>query len=84
MKVYVTKYALTGGIQVWDAEPSFAREERLYAKGQFSGVTLGKDAFKTYDEALKAADAMREKKIAQLNKQVKKLRALTFPKEPPQ
>ena len=86
MKVYVTKYALTLGIKAVECEEGDSG--RLYPKeGQcfhrWTGLKLGKDAHKTYDEAVKAAEAMVLKKVAALEKQAMKLRKMKFPKEAP-
>jgi hypothetical protein len=84
MKIYVTKYALTSGIFSTEAEVNpdgwhgyaigyvevnGARLKRLYKPRDFK---TGR-----FSAIVKAAD-MRDKKIASLEKQIEKLRAMTF------
>jgi hypothetical protein len=79
--VYLSKYALTNGIKEYQAEI-----EGLYAivsdrSGGYVGFrtfALGREAHLTRDAALEKAKKMREKKIASLEKQIKKLKAMTF------
>lgn len=83
--VYVTKYALTQGIFVhevrlgpshesWDDDKPF-----VYTTGRARMIQqfrLGSDAFFTEDEALVAAEKMRQKKLSSLAKSIEKLRNL--------
>lgn len=74
MRVYITKYALTRGIQ----DDTF-EEHGEKTKYVFNGVRLlfsGRDYFYTEEEALAHAEIMREKKIKSLQKQIDKLNKL--------
>ncbi len=81
MKVYVTKYALTKGIQrygraTWKVESMI----RVDIKDQFFGRYFDKpDWHTTYAEAVARAEQMRVDKLNSLRKQLAKLEALTFP-----
>lgn len=77
MTMFVTKYALTAGIQPRD---DLREDKDGYVHGKI-GVEmfkLGRDVFRTRDEAVKAAEAAREKKISSLQEQIRKLNKLTF------
>jgi len=80
MKIYVTKYALTQGIYEVEAEDetggifvAFSGSNRSYTtyyhKGEYE---------LTHAAAVTKANEMREKKIASLKKQIKKLEEMTF------
>ena len=77
VRAYVTKYALTSGIQELDLEPSdggyaydTGRYRTQYCRGEWH---LAKS------DAMAAAEAMRMRKIASLQRQVAKLEAMKFP-----
>lgn len=78
-KVWLTKYALTGGIEETTTHydcignPYIKVEARSYRI-----YKLGRDVHLSREGAVKAADAMRKKKIASLQKQLKALEALKF------
>lgn len=79
MRVWITKYALTTGIYEIEAEitengsafdmhaslPTFYNKE-------------GKDWHRTKEDAIQKAEAMRQKKIVSLKKQIEKLEKLKF------
>lgn len=69
-KVFITKYALTKGILEKEAEiRDYGYEyEIAYVKGEFSSYSLGKEAFRTREQAMERAEKMRLKKIASLKK----------------
>lgn len=72
-RVYITKYALTAGIEVRNAEVS---EYGLWVKELHRHFHLGTDAFESQDEALLDAEMRRRKKIEGLQKQISKLEKL--------
>jgi len=77
-KVFVTKYALSVGIQSMDAEIDIntrmiAVRDRGYVK-YFHGT----DWHLTLEEAKKKAETMRQRKIASLKKQIEKLENIHF------
>lgn len=86
MKVYVTKYALTTGIEVVEVKPPEENEEPqyVYTKGFVQQFIMGKTAFLTYKEAAIAAREMRDKKRASLKKQLTRLNELIFPTNMPE
>lgn len=89
MKAWITKHALTAGVQEVNGAPAntspsifcytVGRSGEQYAHGK------GTDWHITKDGALKRADAMRLSKITSLLKQLEKLRDMEFikPKEKP-
>lgn len=74
---FITKYALTEGIKVRD---DLREDEDGYAYGRpgFEMFKLGRDCFRDHDAAVKAAEKMRGKKVASLEEQIARVRALTF------
>lgn len=83
MKIYVTKYALTEGIEVYDRkEPSNARDELIAVVNSKGMVSYfhGKDWHLTQSEAQDRAEKMRVAKIASLRKSIDKLEKMTFNK----
>ncbi len=79
-KVFITKYALTKGILEKEAEiRDYGYEyEIAYVKGEFSSYPLGKEAFRTREQAMERAEKMRLKKIASLKKQIEALEKMKF------
>lgn len=69
-KVFITKYALTKGILEKEVEiRDYGYEyEIAYVKEEFSSYSLGKEAFRTREQAMERAEKMRLKKIASLKK----------------
>lgn len=81
MKIWISKYALSGGITEHECDPpaeggTYVRLGEPFA--MFVYFTLGRDAHTTREEAAKAAEAARVKKIASVRKQLAKLEALSF------
>lgn len=74
---YVTKYALTGGIEKRD-DLREGDDGYVHGKPGFEVFKLGRDCFRSRDEAVAAAEKVRLKKIASLEKQIAKLRNMTF------
>jgi hypothetical protein len=88
MKYYITRYALTSGIEIVDAEISNVSSNMISNKSDTSSYRRPFYFHKpfwheTYKEALKHAEVMRIKKIISLKKQLAKYENLTF-KEPQQ
>ena len=77
MKVWITKYALTEGITQLEAEPtSFPAMIKISAHEYCHGE--GKEWHRTEADAIACAEIMRLAKIASLEKQIAKYRAMTF------
>jgi hypothetical protein len=77
MKVFITKYAMTGGrIQERDLELWGHDGSRVWDRHQSYG--LGKDAHTSEAAAKEAAEAMRSKRIESLQKQIAKLEKMKF------
>lgn len=81
MKVYITKFALTKGVLVANAEPDPNSKEHMVVRGavpwQDFRFGLG-DWHTDRDKAEKRAVSMRDAKVKQLELQADKLRALEF------
>lgn len=79
-KVFITKYALTKGILEKEAEIRDYGNGyiRAYMKGEFSSYSLGKECFRTREQAMERAEKMRLKKIASLKKQIEALEKMKF------
>ena len=82
MKVFVTKYALSSGIQEVEGELA-ASTPSMFCQKTTSGWTTyyhgeGKKWHRTKEGALAKAEAMRVAKIASLRKQITKLQEMTF------
>lgn len=80
---YITKYALTRGI--YAVEATELNSDAIRVPGDLSKGTYkhffhgeGKEWHRTWADACKRAEEMKEKKIASLSKQIKKLEAKTF------
>ena len=79
MKVYVTKYALTLGIQ--EREVKEGINGSVVDNSAFIGQTFhiqGKGWHKTMESAKKEAERMRASRIKALEKQIEKLKELKF------
>lgn len=76
--IYITKYALTDGILVREGEPTHTEGGYFYKyePGALTSSIYGKDVYLAPEPALKRAEEMRVKKIASLEKQIKKLQTL--------
>lgn len=83
-KVYVTKYALTKGIQerVMNVVKLDFDDNIYYARAlesfDWTSFRIGTEAFLTKEEAIKKAEKMRIRKIKSLKKQIEKLDKLKF------
>lgn len=79
--VYITRYALSKGIKVLEAEVLLEREEGSsykYIRDGYGFLYINKDFFLTKSEAIKKAEEMKKKKLLSLRKQVEKLEKMTF------
>lgn len=81
MKVFITKYALSAGIQEEDVE--ICREDVSMCSYRTARMSCdnylnGNEFHKTREEAVRHAESMRVKKIASLQKQLAKLEKLKF------
>ena len=78
---YIAKYALSKGkIEVVTGERSECDPEWVTSKhgGLWSTFKLGREIFRTREEAVAKADELRKKRIASLHKQIKKLSEMEF------
>lgn len=81
-KVYITKYALSKGIEKVDTELyKSAISNEYYTREGYNCYFIGRDAFTIESQAIDKAEEMRVKKIASLKKQIEKLEKLNFKKE---
>ena len=78
MIVWISKYALSAGITKHDAKISNGYAYPGAPFMSYVGFKLGKDAHDTEEGAIRAAEAMRIKKIAALKKQIAKLESMRF------
>ena len=77
MKVWITKYALSGGLKVEEAEQCRSNSKLYSVRGYQSSFWDSELAF-THEDAVIKANEMRIRKIASLHKQIAKLEKLTF------
>jgi len=82
MKVYITKYALTKGVIVFEGE-MYDSELKNAFRGKrtpkhYDEYFNGKDVHFTKESALKQCEEMKIKKLQSLDKQVKKISAIEF------
>ena len=75
--MFITKYALTKGIQERD-DLKVKDDGFAYGKPGYESFKVGRECFHTREEAAAAAEALRLKRIASLESQIDKLRKLTF------
>lgn len=77
MKVWISKYALSAGVQ--EVECGDITDGCAYSPyGGCNWLKMGIDAHDSREEAVAKAEKDRIKKIASLEKQIKKLKAKTF------
>jgi len=79
MKVWLTKYALSSGIEV--VEDARIENGRVYPGGKYFSFTvfhLGDDAHDTEVAAIADAEKRRLKKLGSLHKQIAKLERMEF------
>ena len=80
MIIWVTKYALTQGIIEVDADASETNGMASYRPDAKSAINYvhGNDWWARKEDALLRAEEMRIKKLLSLDRQMKKISALTF------
>ena len=87
MKVFISKWALTGGIEEaggiivrgLSGTEYFKQGGPSYAARPL--LTVGKDVHATREAAVKAAEFLRARKLASLRRQIAKIEELDFSKE---
>ena len=87
MKVFISKWALTGGIEEasgimvrgLSGEEYFKQDGPSYTSWPL--LTVGKDVHATREAAVKAAEFLRARKLASLHRQIAKIEELDFSKE---
>ena len=81
MKVWITKHALTQGVEIWNGKTTdygmFERDATFYDRYRHKGEWWPSRA-----EAIADALKRRDRKIASLKKQLARLEALTFEDTP--
>lgn len=76
--VWLVKYALTKGISE-EVVQRVSDDGWAYIEGgNWNAYKVGRDVFADYGEAVKAAKALRQKKLGSLRKQCMKLKKLKF------
>jgi hypothetical protein len=75
MKKFITKYALTQGIEEKEGECSSSGY--FYVKGEYTGYSPS-EYFDTLKDAKENAENLRLKKIESLQKQLDKLNKMSF------
>ena len=79
MKVWITKYALTDGIIEAEGEPyGLEWVSASWDNGCRCNDFEQGEWFDTKERAIKKAEEMRQKKIASMKKQIKKLERMRF------
>lgn len=79
MKFWISKYALTMGIYEIEAPVSEHGDDRRYASGGRSGFfRIGRDAHELREDAVAATEKKRTAKLASIQKQVARIKALNF------
>lgn len=78
--VWLAKYALSGGIKECEVESitTYSKEWVYLKEFQGNSFKIGEHVFPTKQEAINKANDMRDKKIKSLEKQIEKLKKLTF------
>lgn len=80
-KVWLAKYALSGGVTEETVSSVFEGKfcNTIRTGDSYSyGYYIGSEIFPTKQEAINKANEMRDKKIKSLEKQIDKLKKLTF------
>jgi len=78
---WITKYALTEGIEVVEAELCSDISDKMITyggNGYLSQSAHGNDWHRTPESAIARAEKMRSAKIESMEKQIKKLKRMTF------
>lgn len=77
-KIYVTKYALTSGPFIVEAEIKYDGTYASWRSGQWPQSASGKDFWLTEDEARADCERRREAKLKSIEKQKNKLKEMVF------
>ena len=78
-KAWVSRFALSGGIKEVEVEDCFHISPTMVCEAGSHGTTYHDgDWHRTPEAAKEKAEQMRAKKIASLEKQIKKLKGMTF------
>ena len=75
---YLTKYALTQGIEEVKTDDTPNEHGYFNVAGHYFSFRLGKDLCETVPDAIKRAEQMRTAKIASLKKSIAKLEQMEF------
>lgn len=78
MKIYVTKYALTKGIQEMEAESVDENRAIVKIYGNLAQYFHNKEYHLSKEAAVEQADLMLKNRISSLEKQIAKLKKLNF------
>jgi hypothetical protein len=80
MKMYVTKYALTGGVILIPVREHSLSDDYVFdgRTRDYNSLRVNRDAFADPAAALANAEKRRRDEIASLRKRIAKLEALTF------
>lgn len=78
MKIYVTRFALTSGIQEFDADKIEGDMVVAYDQYRCRLYFHGNDWHRTREAAVARAEEMRVKKLQSLERQIKKVSKLVF------
>ena len=82
MKVWITKYALTDGVIEAESDTQTESKEKIFAfwNNDEFGIFYPRKEEVFFDKqcAIQKAEEMRQKKIASLKKQIKKLEEMRF------
>ena len=77
MKWYITKYALTSGIEEIESDFCNKGDQFWHIRGRYK-IYRENEIFQTREEAVADANMRKERKIASLKRQIQKLENLTF------
>jgi len=78
MEMYLTKYALTKGIEKVEAELALGLSQECWKVDNYYGLYKPNECHEYKEDAILAAEEMRIKKIKSLSRQIKKLEKITF------
>ncbi len=76
--VWLVKYALTEGVTEEVVQSTSTDRYVFLERNQWNLYTVDREVFADHSEAVKAAEAMRKKKLDSLRKQIAKLEKLKF------
>jgi hypothetical protein len=76
--LWVTKYALSGGIRQAELSQSLSDDKYWYDRSMMMHFVMGVDCFQSQVDAVANAEARRKDKIASLQKWIAKLEKLKF------